>query len=209
MNASRLQQFSCVLTDRMAASLYPGLLAARTAAAAPMKSADLHLIPSAVSQLLEQFRFSRSRSYLACHHTRLLRNLRRSPCANIDLDVPCRRLRRFHAHVVLSVRTTMGEYRPDHSRHLVRQCNDHDIRWSTLLHLLNPLAGFLRMRQYRSSTVNQQRTQIRVATLRYPVQVHFASGACLLGYKTSPGCEFTSGSEDLRIAHHCNRRRRR
>jgi hypothetical protein len=40
-----------------------------------MKSADPRLILLASSTLFESFRFSESRSYLVCHHTRLLRNL--------------------------------------------------------------------------------------------------------------------------------------
>jgi len=36
---------------------------------APMKFADSHLILLASSKLLQPFRFSESRSYLACHHT--------------------------------------------------------------------------------------------------------------------------------------------
>jgi hypothetical protein len=40
-----------------------------------MKFADPHLILTASSRLERVFRFGESRSYLACHHTQLLRNL--------------------------------------------------------------------------------------------------------------------------------------
>ncbi len=42
---------------------------------APMKFADSHLILLASSKPVTSYRFSESRSYLACHHTRVLRNL--------------------------------------------------------------------------------------------------------------------------------------
>ncbi|MGF6960829.1 hypothetical protein QFZ97_006785 [Paraburkholderia youngii] len=42
---------------------------------ASMKYADSHLIPCTSLKLDGAFRFSESRSYLVCHHTRLLRNL--------------------------------------------------------------------------------------------------------------------------------------
>jgi hypothetical protein len=66
-----------VWSDRQgwAASLYPGLLQLVLPLRPPMKSADPHLIPFASSTLWKSFRFSESRSYLACHHIRLLRNL--------------------------------------------------------------------------------------------------------------------------------------
>jgi hypothetical protein len=75
MNASRLQQFSCVQTDRMGCSFISGLVAAVLLLRASMKYADSHLISCASSKLDGAFRFSESRSYLVCHHTRLLRNL--------------------------------------------------------------------------------------------------------------------------------------
>src|ERR1700736_1329305 len=70
MNASRLREFSCVLTDRMAAGLYPALLQPIPPLRATMKSADSRLIPLPSSKLFRRFRFSESRSYLVCHHIR-------------------------------------------------------------------------------------------------------------------------------------------
>jgi hypothetical protein len=58
-----------------AAALYPTLLQPVLPLRASMKFADSHLILSASSKLVSAFRFSESRSYLVCHHTRLLRNL--------------------------------------------------------------------------------------------------------------------------------------
>ncbi|OJB36295.1 hypothetical protein BGV57_24755 [Burkholderia ubonensis] len=58
-----------------AAALYPALLQPVLPLLAPMKYADSHLILLASSKLVASFRFSESRSYLACHHTRSLRNL--------------------------------------------------------------------------------------------------------------------------------------
>ena len=53
-----------------------------------MKFADSHLILLASSKLLASFRFSESRSYLACHHTRLLRNLSTFiPGLNVDYSM--------------------------------------------------------------------------------------------------------------------------
>ncbi|KVM99723.1 hypothetical protein WJ62_16660 [Burkholderia diffusa] len=74
MNASRLQQVSGVPTDRMGCSSI-SLMQTVQPLRAPMKFADSHLILPASLELLALFRFSESRSYLICHHTRLLRNL--------------------------------------------------------------------------------------------------------------------------------------
>ncbi|KVL62607.1 hypothetical protein WJ50_26650 [Burkholderia ubonensis] len=52
MNASRLQQFSNVQTDRMAAALYPALLQPILPLRASMKSADSPLILLASSKLV-------------------------------------------------------------------------------------------------------------------------------------------------------------
>ena len=58
-----------------AAALYSALLQPILPLRAPMKFADSHLIHHTSSTLLMSYRFSESRSYLACHHSRLLRNL--------------------------------------------------------------------------------------------------------------------------------------
>ncbi len=55
--------------------LYPAFLQPILPLLAPMKFADSHLIPLASSKLFTLFRFREPRSYLVCHHTRLLRNL--------------------------------------------------------------------------------------------------------------------------------------
>lgn len=41
-------------------------------------------------------------------------------------------LRRLDADPVTLVRTVMSQHRPDHSCHLVSQCDHHDIRWPAL-----------------------------------------------------------------------------
>ncbi|ANB72222.1 hypothetical protein AYM40_07485 [Paraburkholderia phytofirmans OLGA172] len=75
MNASLCDSFLVFRQTGWAAVLYPALLQPVLPLRAPMKFADPRLILTASSKLERVFRFGESWSYLACHHTRLLRNL--------------------------------------------------------------------------------------------------------------------------------------
>lgn len=72
---------------------------------------------------------------------------------------------RLDAHVASFILPIMCQQRPDRSCHLVGQSHRYYVLRPTLADLLNPRARLFRMRQYRSGSVNQQRTQIGVPAL--------------------------------------------
>jgi len=59
----------------------------------------------------------------------------------------------------------MSKYDPNSSSYLVRQGNDNYVQWSSFLQLLNPRHWHLRVRQHCPCTVDQQHTQIGIASL--------------------------------------------
>ncbi len=84
----------------------------------------------------------------------------------------------------------MGQHGQDRSRHLVGQCDDHDILWPPLLHLLDPLTRLLCVLEDATRTVDQQRAQIRVPLLADRVQIHLAARTRLPRYNPNPCGEF-------------------
>jgi hypothetical protein len=56
--------------------------------------------------------------------------------------------------------------------------------------------------------MDQQRSQLGVATLAYAQQLNFCAGSCLSGYQTEPRCKLTARLERTGITHGCDSRGR-
>jgi hypothetical protein len=109
MNASRLQQFSSVLTEQDGLQLYIRPCCSRyRPLRALMKSADSHLILLASSKLFAQYRFSESQVLPdLSSHLIAVQLFDVHPVLNVDLLCGANRSRRLYAHVVLLIRPVM------------------------------------------------------------------------------------------------------
>src|ERR1019366_7303708 len=88
-------------------------------------------------------------------------------------------LRRLHAHVVLLIRLTVSQNRPRRSCHLVGQGHRRHIGRSSCLNLCLPCRRYLSVVHHRSRTMDQQRAQVRVASLGDRSQADPAAGTAL------------------------------
>ena len=110
-------------------------------------------------------------------------------------------------------RPTVSHEGPDRARHLVRECHDRDVLWSSRQHaseprVHHPISSTLRQ-QYAASTVDQQRSQVRIAALADAEQLHPPTGARLPWYQTQEGRKLSPGAEAARIGHRRDHRRGR
>src|SRR5437016_14505223 len=93
------------------------------------------------------------------------------------------------------------------------QCHDRDVLRSSQEHVSEPrvhrpVSSTLRQ-QYAASTVDQQRSQVRIAALADAEQLHPPTGARLPWYQTQEGRKLSPGAEPARIGHRRDHRRGR
>jgi|SRR5664280_2895072 len=90
-----------------------------------------------------------------------------------------------------SIRFAFGQYRPRHAGELVCQCNNGDVAMLVRHQPFEPTAqarGLLvALLQHRTSTLYEEPSQIRVATLADAEQSLFSAGRVFAGNKANPG----------------------
>lgn len=160
----------------------------------------------------DNFRFSRPRSDLSCHHVMIACAIGGgSPfkvgCRDIAMPYSCRRSR-----VAGFVVPVMRQKRPDCAHVLVRQRHCRDVLVAPGQKVLQPRVGFwfaFGHPDHRPGTVNQQRAQIGVTPFADALQRRFASGRMLSRHNAEPGRELPAVLEVSGISNRGHRRARR
>ena len=102
----------------------------------------------------------------------------------------------------------MSHEGPDRACHLVRECHDRDVLGSSRQHASEPrvelAVGSALRGRYRARPVDQQRSQIRIATLADTEQLDPTPGARLLRDQTQEGGKLAPGAEAARVSDGCN-----
>lgn len=173
-------------------------------ASALMECAGWFLNNAASSKLVIHARFDQPRSYLSCHQ----RSIAKATCAgNLFCSAVFGRqseLRRRCRHMTRLVGLARRQQRPREPRVLVGHCNGRDVVMSATDQLAPPRPGpvgsCLGELHQRSATVNQQGSQVNVASLADAQQLRLAVAGVLMRYQPHPCGELPRVLEVARVA---------